>query len=177
MAVEFIQAYMTTDYPDDNGNYFYPIFIPENARVSLPVVSKSPDPSLGNRGLRYDWSNDKWVTSDQDPLINKVDNLEAQLQVLTGQNNVNNNATANETANNGETEADNSNTSENTNDDLASFSQMTNLFNNDNSNSTSATSAASSESASVATEAEPANSNASVQDGSSSSTPTNGSDK
>lgn len=82
MVVKFTQAYMTTDYPDENGNYYYPVFVPENAHVQLPIVTSMPDASLGNRGIRYDWNTNSWTVSSDDPLIKKINTLEAQLTGL-----------------------------------------------------------------------------------------------
>lgn len=82
MVVKFTQAYMTTDYPDENGNYYYPVFVPENAHVQLPIVTSMPDASLGNRGIRYDWNTNRWTVSSDDPLIKKINTLEAQLNGL-----------------------------------------------------------------------------------------------
>ena len=82
MVVKFTQAYMTTDYPDENGNYYYPVFVPENAHVQLPFVTSVPDASLGNRGIRYDWNTNSWTVSSDDPLIKKINTLEAQLNGL-----------------------------------------------------------------------------------------------
>lgn len=82
MVVKFTQAYMTTDYPDENGNYYYPVFVPENAHVQLPIVTSMPDASLGNRGIRYDWNINSWTVSSDDPLIKKINTLEAQLNGL-----------------------------------------------------------------------------------------------
>ena len=82
MVVKFTQAYMTTDYPDENGNYYYPVFVPENAHVQLPIVTSMPDASLGNRGIRYDWNTNSWTVSSDDPLIKKINTLEAQLNGL-----------------------------------------------------------------------------------------------
>lgn len=82
MVVKFTQAYMTTDYPDENGNYYYPVFVPENAHVQLPIVTSMPDASLGNRGIRYDWNTNSWTVSSDDPLIKKINTLETQLKGL-----------------------------------------------------------------------------------------------
>lgn len=82
MVVKFTQAYMTTDYPDENGNYYYPVFVPENAHVQLPIVTSMPDASLGNRGIRYDWNTNSWTVSSDDSLIKKINTLEAQLNGL-----------------------------------------------------------------------------------------------
>ena len=82
MVVKFTQAYMTTDYPDENGNYYYPVFVPENAHVQLPIVTSMPDASLGNRGIRYDWNTNRWTVSSDDPLIKRINTLEAQLNGL-----------------------------------------------------------------------------------------------
>lgn len=94
MVVKFTQAYMTTDYPDENGNYYYPVFVPENAHVQLPIVTSMPDASLGNRGIRYDWNTNSWTVSSDDPLIKKINTLEAQLNGLVSaskdDNNTNN---------------------------------------------------------------------------------------
>ena len=82
MVVKFTQAYMTTDYPDENGNYYYPVFVPENAHVQLPIVTSMPDASLGNRGIRYDWNTNSWTVSSDDPLLKKINTLESQLNGL-----------------------------------------------------------------------------------------------
>ena len=48
------QVYMTTNVPDNNGNYYYPALVPANAVVQLPITEIAPDPALGDRGLKFD---------------------------------------------------------------------------------------------------------------------------
>lgn len=62
------QAYYTTNFEvDKGGNYYYPIWIPDGAPTAMPITLKAPDPSLGNKGLKFDWSKQEWITSEKDP--------------------------------------------------------------------------------------------------------------
>ncbi len=77
------QVYVTTDSPvDDAGNYYYMAMVPEGTKVYLPITDQAPDQALGNRGLKYNWSNNTWEVSDQDPLIQEVNTLKGQVKAL-----------------------------------------------------------------------------------------------
>lgn len=79
--MQYQQAYFTTSYPvDESGNFYFPVFIPENVMTNMPITTIKPDPSLGNRGLIFDWESKKWRTSDRDPLMQKLNKLKQQVQ-------------------------------------------------------------------------------------------------
>ena len=144
MAVKFTQAYMTTDYPDENGNYYYPVFVPENAHVQLPIVTSMPDASLGNRGIRYDWNTNSWTVSSDDPLIKKINTLEAQLNGLVsaskGDNSISGDSSSAQSATPASS-ADSSSTAP-ASPDGGTLSNMLNMFNGMNPDPTNATSQA-----------------------------------
>ena len=77
------QVYMTTNVPDNNGNYYYPALVPANAVVQLPITEIAPDPALGNRGLKFDWGTNTWNTSDEDPTNKRLAQMEQTLKGLT----------------------------------------------------------------------------------------------
>lgn len=144
MVVKFTQAYMTTDYPDENGNYYYPVFVPENAHVQLPIVTSMPDASLGNRGIRYDWNTNSWTVSSDDPLIKKINTLEAQLNGLVsaskGDNSISGDSSSVQSAT-PSSSADSSSTAP-ASPDGGTLSNMMNMFNGMNPGPTNATSQA-----------------------------------
>lgn len=144
MVVKFTQAYMTTDYPDENGNYYYPVFVPENAHVQLPIVTSMPDASLGNRGIRYDWNTNSWTVSSDDPLIKKINALEAQLNGLVsaskGDNSISGDSSSVQSATPASS-ADSSSTAP-ANPDGGTLSNMLNMFNGMNPSPANATSQA-----------------------------------
>ena len=144
MVVKFTQAYMTTDYPDENGNYYYPVFVPENAHVQLPIVTSMPDASLGNRGIRYDWNTNSWTVSSDDPLIKKINTLEAQLNGLVsaskGDNSISGDSSSVQSATPASS-ADSSSTAP-ASPDGGTLSNMMNMFNGMNPSPTNATSQA-----------------------------------
>ena len=144
MVVKFTQAYMTTDYPDENGNYYYPVFVPENAHVQLPIVTSMPDASLGNRGIRYDWNTNKWTVSSDDPLIKKINTLEAQLNGLVsaskGDNSISGDSSSVQSATPASS-ADSSSTAP-ASPDGGTLSNMMNMFNGMNPSPANATSQA-----------------------------------
>lgn len=144
MVVKFTQAYMTTDYPDENGNYYYPVFVPENAHVQLPIVTSMPDASLGNRGIRYDWNTNSWTVSSDDPLIKKINTLEAQLNGLVsaskGDNSISGDSSSVQSATPASS-ADSSSTAP-ASPDGGTLSNMMNMFNGVNPGPTNATSQA-----------------------------------
>lgn len=144
MVVKFTQAYMTTDYPDENGNYYYPVFVPENAHVQLPIVTSMPDASLGNRGIRYDWNTNSWTVSSDDPLIKKINTLEAQLNGLVsaskGDNSISGDSSSVQSATSASS-ADSSSTAP-ASPDGDTLSNMMNMFNGVNPSPTNATSQA-----------------------------------
>lgn len=144
MVVKFTQAYMTTDYPDENGNYYYPVFVPENAHVQLPIVTSMPDASLGNRGIRYDWNTNSWTVSSDDPLIKKINTLEAQLNGLVsaskGDNSISGDSSSVQSATPASS-ADSSSTAP-ASPDGSTLSNMMNMFNGMNPSPTNATSQA-----------------------------------
>ena len=144
MVVKFTQAYMTTDYPDENGNYYYPVFVPENAHVQLPIVTSMPDASLGNRGIRYDWNTNSWTVSSDDPLIKKINTLEAQLNGLVsaskGDNSISGDSSSVQSATPASS-ADSSSTAP-ASPDGSTLSNMMNMFNGMNPGPTNATSQA-----------------------------------
>lgn len=77
------QVYVTTDSPvDDAGNYYYMAMVPEGTKVYLPITDQAPDEALGNRGLKYNWSNNTWEVSDQDPVVNELNALKGQVKAL-----------------------------------------------------------------------------------------------
>lgn len=77
------QAYMTTNYPvDKQGNYYYPIYIPDDAVPQLPITDQVPDPSLGSSSLKFDWQANKWGTADTDPTLKMVQRLQSQMKAL-----------------------------------------------------------------------------------------------
>ena len=75
---KFKQAYFTTNIADDNGNYYYPVFIPDNALVQYPLTEVVPDPSLGGHGLKFDWTANQWIVSAQDPTQIEIKKLQEQ---------------------------------------------------------------------------------------------------
>lgn len=75
---KFKQAYFTTNIADDNGNYYYPVFIPDNALVQYPLTEVVPDPSLGGHGLKFDWTANQWIVSAQDPTLLEIKKLQEQ---------------------------------------------------------------------------------------------------
>lgn len=77
------QVYMTTNIPDNNGNYYYPALVPANAVVQLPLTEISPDPALGDRGLKFDWGTNTWNTSDEDPTNKRLAQMEQTIKGLT----------------------------------------------------------------------------------------------
>lgn len=144
MVVKFTQAYMTTDYPDENGNYYYPVFVPENAHVQLPIVTSMPDASLGNRGIRYDWNTNSWTVSSDDPLIKKINTLEAQLNGLVSASKGDNSTSGDSSSIQPTTptsSADSSSTAP-ASPDGSTLSNMMNMFNGMNPGPASATSQA-----------------------------------
>lgn len=144
MVVKFTQAYMTTDYPDENGNYYYPVFVPENAHVQLPIVTSMPDASLGNRGIRYDWNTNSWTVSSDDPLIKKINTLEAQLNGLVSASKGDNSTSGDSSSIQPTTptsSADSSSTAP-ASPDGSTLSNMMNMFNGMNPSPTNATSQA-----------------------------------
>lgn len=90
------QVYMTTNVPDNNGNYYYPALVPANAVVQLPITEVAPDPALGDRGLKFDWGTNTWNTSDEDPTNKRLAQMEQtikglaanQLGMMAGQVNI-----------------------------------------------------------------------------------------
>lgn len=77
---KFKQAYFTTNIADDNGNYYYPVFIPDNALVQYPLTEVVPDPSLGGHGLKFDWTANQWIVSAQDPTRIEIKKLQEQVK-------------------------------------------------------------------------------------------------
>ena len=144
MVVKFTQAYMTTDYPDENGNYYYPVFVPENAHVQLPIVTSMPDASLGNRGIRYDWNTNSWTVSSDDPLIKKINTLEAQLNGLVSASKGNNSISGDSSSVQSATPASSADSSSTApaSPDGGTLSNMMNMFNGMNPGLTNATSQA-----------------------------------
>lgn len=144
MVVKFTQAYMTTDYPDENGNYYYPVFVPENAHVQLPIVTSMPDASLGNRGIRYDWNTNSWTVSSDDPLIKKINTLEAQLNGLVSASKGDNSTSGDSSSIQPATPASSADSSSTApaSPDGGTLSNMMNMFNGMNPGPTNATSQA-----------------------------------
>ena len=142
MVVKFTQAYMTTDYPDENGNYYYPVFVPENAHVQLPIVTSMPDASLGNRGIRYDWNTNSWTVSSDDPLIKKINTLEAQLNGLVSASKGDNSISGDSSSVQPATPASSADSSSTAPPDGDTLSNMMNMFNGMNPSPANATSQA-----------------------------------
>ena len=87
MATQFKQVYVTTNLPDKQGNYYYPAFVPADAVVQMPLTENEPPVDKGGRGLKYDWTTNKWIISNEDPINQKLANIEAMLQTATLANN------------------------------------------------------------------------------------------
>lgn len=82
--MQYQQAYFTTSYAvDDSGNYYFPVFIPDNVTVTMPLTTIKPDSMLGNHGLIFDWETRTWRTSDRDPMVQELDKLKQQVQEQT----------------------------------------------------------------------------------------------
>lgn len=79
-TTNFKQVYFTTNIPDDNGNYYYPVFIPDNALVQYPLTDVAIDPSLGGHGLKFDWTANNWIVSAQDPTQIEIKKLQDQVK-------------------------------------------------------------------------------------------------
>ena len=77
-TVNFKQVYFTTNIPDDNGNYYYPVFIPDNVLIQYPLTDVTIDPSLGGHGLKFDWTTNQWIVSSQDPTLLELKKLQEQ---------------------------------------------------------------------------------------------------
>lgn len=142
MVVKFTQAYMTTDYPDENGNYYYPVFVPENAHVRLPIVTSMPDASLGNRGIRYDWNTNSWTVSSDDPLIKKINTLEAQLNGLVSASKGDNSTSGDSSSTQPTTPTSSGSSTAPVSPDGDTLSNMMNMFNGMNPGPANATSQA-----------------------------------
>lgn len=144
MVVKFTQAYMTTDYPDENGNYYYPVFVPENAHIQLPIVTSMPDASLGNRGIRYDWNTNRWTVSSDDPLIKRINTLEAQLNGLVSASKGDNSTSGDSSSVQSATPASSADSSSTApaSPDGGTLSNMMNMFNGMNPSPANATSQA-----------------------------------
>lgn len=142
MVVKFTQAYMTTDYPDENGNYYYPVFVPENAHVQLPIVTSMPDASLGNRGIRYDWNTNSWTVSSDDPLIKKINTLEAQLNGLVSASKGDNSTSGDSSSTQPTTPTSSGSSTAPVSPDGDTLSNMMNMFNGMNPGPANATSQA-----------------------------------
>ena len=78
--VTMVTAYLTKGTADEDGNYYVPILVPSNATLQLPITDIAPDDSLGNKGLKFDWTTHKWQVSDQDPTTLLIANLQAKLK-------------------------------------------------------------------------------------------------
>lgn len=79
-TANFKQVYFTTNIPDDNGNYYYPVFIPDNVLVQYPLTDVAIDPSLGGHGLKFDWTANNWIVSSQDPTQIEIKKLQEQVK-------------------------------------------------------------------------------------------------
>ena len=79
-TVNFKQVYFTTNIPDDNGNYYYPVFIPGNVLIQYPLTDVAIDPSLGGHGLKFDWTANQWIVSAQDPTQIEIKKLQEQVK-------------------------------------------------------------------------------------------------
>lgn len=79
-TANFKQVYFTTNIPDDNGNYYYPVFIPDNVLVQYPLTDVAIDPSLGGHGLKFDWTSNQWIVSSQDPTQIEIKKLQGQVK-------------------------------------------------------------------------------------------------
>ena len=79
-TANFKQVYFTTNIPDDNGNYYYPVFIPDNVLVQYPLTDVAIDPSLGGHGLKFDWTANQWIVSAQDPTQIEIKKLQEQVK-------------------------------------------------------------------------------------------------
>lgn len=79
-TANFKQVYFTTNIPDDNGNYYYPVFIPDNVLVQYPLTDVAIDPSLGGHGLKFDWTANNWIVSAQDPTQIEIKKLQEQVK-------------------------------------------------------------------------------------------------
>lgn len=79
-TANFKQVYFTTNIPDDNGNYYYPVFIPGDVLVQYPLTDVAIDPSLGGHGLKFDWTANQWIVSSQDPTQIEIKKLQDQVK-------------------------------------------------------------------------------------------------
>lgn len=77
-TANFKQVYFTTNIPDDNGNYYYPVFIPGDVLIQYPLTDVAIDPSLGGHGLKFDWTTNQWIVSSQDPTLLEIKKLQEQ---------------------------------------------------------------------------------------------------
>ena len=79
-TANFKQVYFTTNIPDDNGNYYYPVFIPGDVLIQYPLTDVAIDPSLGGHGLKFDWTANQWIVSSQDPTQIEIKKLQDQVK-------------------------------------------------------------------------------------------------
>ena len=79
-TANFKQVYFTTNIPDDNGNYYYPVFIPGDVLIQYPLTDVAIDPSLGGHGLKFDWTSNQWIVSSQDPTQIEIKKLQDQVK-------------------------------------------------------------------------------------------------
>lgn len=79
-TANFKQVYFTTNIPDDNGNYYYPVFIPGDVLIQYPLTDVTIDPSLGGHGLKFDWTSNQWIVSSQDPTQIEIKKLQDQVK-------------------------------------------------------------------------------------------------
>lgn len=79
-TANFKQVYFTTNIPDDNGNYYYPVFIPGDVLIQYPLTDVAIDPSLGGHGLKFDWTTNQWIVSSQDPTQIEIKKLQDQVK-------------------------------------------------------------------------------------------------
>ena len=75
--IKYVQAYLTSTTPDEEGNFYTPVFVPDNIKVKYPLTDTPIPVDYQGQALKYDWDNFKWTINTSTPLVEQLQTQQA----------------------------------------------------------------------------------------------------
>lgn len=85
--MNYVAAYLTTAQPNQDGDYYQTVFVPDFVQCSLPITKEPIPTELVGKGAKFDWSKQEWYavgTDENQSLKEQIEELRHKVDELTG---------------------------------------------------------------------------------------------
>ena len=84
--MNYVTAYLTTSQPNQDGDYYQNIFVPDFVQCSLPITKETVPAELIGKDAKFDWAKQSWYAAGVDAnqaLQEQVNELQHKVDELT----------------------------------------------------------------------------------------------